>query len=284
MIRFRALGTEFRMHVLTLLMAALAMALNGGAGAFAVPAAVFLHESGHLIAARLGRVPIEYVEIMPYGGAAHMADLYGAPGVLLAAVALAGPAANALGAGLLPTLARCGALSYEAEQEMIRVNVVLMLFNLMPALPLDGGRVLYAALRRWMKAETALWVCAGMAYALAGAMVVLAAWGWIAGGAVNLTLLLLPVFLVASTQSELRSARCAAVSRAVNGLCRAPELPTRAKVVAMAADTPTHRAARFLQTGETTLFAVLDGGEVREWLTPQGLAGRIVDAEDGARK
>jgi Zn-dependent protease len=114
---------------------------------------VLLHELGHsLVAQRLG-VTIRSITLMPLGGLALMDALPRRPRDEIL-IAIAGPAVNlllalltllvrvALGVGLLST----GGVWGELADRFLYANLVLAIFNLLPAFPLDGGRVLRAIL------------------------------------------------------------------------------------------------------------------------------------------
>lgn len=106
---------------------------------------VLLHELGHAVVARRLGVPVSAIGLHFFGGAAQMA---GHPKtakdeILIAA---AGPAVSLVLAGLGFGL---GALLHAPFVGLIGwINLVLAIFNLIPALPMDGGRILRALLTR----------------------------------------------------------------------------------------------------------------------------------------
>lgn len=96
------------------------------------------HEAGHLLAALLCGVRVKSCVITPYGGEIQFEN----PAVVQASsllwIALGGPIATILGIGLaffMPEL---------IAGKLISVQLVLLLVNMMPILPLDGGRILLA--------------------------------------------------------------------------------------------------------------------------------------------
>jgi len=112
--------------------------------AIAAFASVLLHEVGHAVVARALGVPILGISLFPFGGVAKMAGMPRGPRDEIA-IAIAGPLVSLSLAGgllILSGLAPGGLgvlLGYLA-----RINGMLGLFNLLPALPMDGGRVLRA--------------------------------------------------------------------------------------------------------------------------------------------
>jgi len=108
---------------------------------------------------------------MPIGGAAMLADHPKEPRHELL-IALAGPMVSLILAGLAWVSAQFLALAFLAD--LLVVNLILGLSNLAPAFPLDGGRVLRAALSKWMGPLRATRVAAKIGRFLAVALVVIA--------------------------------------------------------------------------------------------------------------
>ena len=115
-------------------------------------ASILLHELGHAVVARRYGVEVEGIQLWLLGGVATMKDNAHRPDEELR-YALAGPAvtlaiAIVFGAAtvLLPESAPDALRAVLAYQAI--VNLMILVFNLMPAFPLDGGRVLRAGLWR----------------------------------------------------------------------------------------------------------------------------------------
>jgi Zn-dependent protease/CBS domain-containing protein len=155
----RILGIPIRLHVtfvLLLLWVGFAGAEQGQgvwrgfAFLLLLVLSVALHELGHALMARRYGIATEEIVLLPIGGLARLRG-EPAPGAELA-IALAGPAVNLLLALLLTTalLLRGGTLADPGMPPLLRdllvANLALFGFNLVPALPLDGGRALRAAL------------------------------------------------------------------------------------------------------------------------------------------
>ncbi len=135
--------------------ASLGVALSAVFFVLAVFGCVLLHELGHaLMAARYG-IGTRRITLLPIGGLAQLERMPEKPRQELA-VALAGPVVNVviaaslfLGiklAGGLQNVESLSAMSSSWTVKLMVANVVLVLFNLLPAFPMDGGRVVRAPL------------------------------------------------------------------------------------------------------------------------------------------
>jgi Zn-dependent protease len=114
---------------------------------------VVLHEFGHAMAGRHFGIRTPDISLLPIGGVAHMERIPEKPWQELV-VALAGPAVNVVIAIVLGAiLAVTGGLWIVTPdawrtllQNLMTINLALVAFNLIPAFPMDGGRVLRAVL------------------------------------------------------------------------------------------------------------------------------------------
>lgn len=104
---------------------------------------VVLHELGHAIVARRYGVSTAHITLFPFGGLAAM-DRVPAEPIQELLVALAGPAVNYAVAA--PLLALAWVFQSEPLAALCALNLVMGTFNLIPAYPMDGGRILRATL------------------------------------------------------------------------------------------------------------------------------------------
>jgi stage IV sporulation protein FB len=162
----RLLGSEIRIHVTFFLLLAwigVARYLEGGAPAavegliliLAIFACVVAHEFGHALAARRYGIETPDITLLPIGGVARLERMPEKPGQEIV-VALAGPAVNVVIALVLVVIvgARVDATALAALDnpatnlavQLASINVFLVVFNMIPAFPMDGGRVLRALL------------------------------------------------------------------------------------------------------------------------------------------
>lgn len=176
-------------------------------------ACVVLHELGHAVAARRFGVGTKQILLMPLGGLAVLEKLPPTPFAEFV-VALAGPMVNVLiatllwigGGFVLPQNAlEQNFLSFVSDQTptfaaaygwLLTTNVLLVVFNLIPAFPLDGGRVLRAILAAFLGQGRGTMWAARIGQTLAVLL------GLLGLASFNLALLLIGVFIYVSANQE----------------------------------------------------------------------------------
>lgn len=128
---------------------------------------ILFHELGHGLTANALGYEVQEVSLLPFGGVAKLA--YGDIGFRPrheALVAIAGPLVN-LGIALFGfTLGALHLWSDSFTQLVLHLNLWIAVFNLLPALPLDGGRILRAARSRRIGYEVATREAYRMAFTL----------------------------------------------------------------------------------------------------------------------
>lgn len=155
-------------------------ALWGVVFILALFACVIFHEFGHALTAKLYNIPTKDVTVYPIGGVATLESMPRKPEQELV-VALAGPAVNIVIAAALWIYMQLSAAmpdwtaltTTDHMQTMpfafnlFAANIILALFNLIPAFPMDGGRVLRAFLAFKMDRAKATRIAAGVGQFLA---------------------------------------------------------------------------------------------------------------------
>ncbi|MBZ9864764.1 site-2 protease family protein [Mesorhizobium sp. CA15] len=278
-------GTEIRIHLTFLLLLAwigIAYFQEGGTPAAiegvgfisAVFACVVLHELGHAAAASRYGIRTPKITLLPIGGVAELERLPEKPSEEIV-VAVAGPLVNVIIAAFL-VVALGTTVGIDALTSMdnphvafvarlAAVNIWLVLFNLIPAFPMDGGRVLRALLatryNRLRATEIAGTVGQFAAFAF----------GFIGLVAGNVLLIFVAIFVYLAATAETQAMGLEAAARAVNVrdvmISRFESMPATA--------TLDEAAQALLRTTQHE-FPIVDGsGRLRGVLSRQGLVAGL---------
>jgi len=178
------LGVPIRVHVTFLLLLFWFGAVSADSGQGYLRGVVFLlllfgcvvlHELGHATMARRYGVRTSEIVLYPIGGVARLERIPSGKAELL--IAIAGPLVNLVLAAMIWTGLQLGPTRGPASPEelvagplawqLLTANVTLFVFNLIPALPMDGGRILRAALSMALGQERATVIAARVAQGLA---------------------------------------------------------------------------------------------------------------------
>ena len=278
-------GIDVRVHTTMLLLVWLALLASvdqpGGELAALVWlvllfGSVLVHELAHSIVALHVGVKVTEIELLPIGGVSKMDRIPDRPADETA-IAAAGPLtslglgvvalalASAVGADLWPPDVYGGALL----QRLGWLNLLLAGFNLLPALPLDGGRVFRALLERRVGPAQATHLAARAGRYFAIAMIVV-------GAMVNLWLIIIGVFVYVASESE----EAGSVIHERLGKLRAADVMIREPLVLSPVST-AEDVTHLLATTAQRQFPVADNGNYvgmvdAAWLTAPD--GRVGDA------
>ncbi|MGE5587446.1 MAG: M50 family metallopeptidase [Clostridia bacterium] len=231
---------------------------------------VLLHELAHIAVASCLGVRAERVELLPFGGVVSFSEPLVASPVREALIAVSGPIHNFAFAFLVVALERRGYVSGSLAGFLVETNVAIGLFNLLPAIPLDGGRLLRAALAPTMGPARASGLAATLGRLIG--LGVLVSGGVLAYlGRCNLLVPVLGGFLVFAASREARMVPWARIKDTLKKRSRFLAEGTMAVHLLAAHETaPLRDVARRFVPGKLNLVAVFD----RE-LVVRGLASEI---------
>ena len=170
-------------------------------------ASIIAHELGHSLVAQRNNVGVSGITLFALGGVAKLEREPDDPGAA-ARIALAGPAVSvgigvaALVAGFVAGAAGVSALIAAGLTWLGLVNISLAVFNMLPALPLDGGRALQAAMwKRSGDKDRATVSAASIGRYIGWAIVAFGAWQFFTGGS-GLWTMVIGWFILSSAKAE----------------------------------------------------------------------------------
>ncbi len=238
---------------------------------------IVLHELGHALAARRYGIETRDITLLPIGGLARLERMPEEPHQEFL-VALAGPAVNLVIAGVLGgALVVTGSWVPEAEamkgpflQRLVIVNLIILVFNLIPAFPMDGGRALRAVLATRMDYVAATQTAAhiGQATALFFGLLGLLA---------NPFLIFIALFVWIGAAAE---ASMVQVKAALEGIPVA-----RAMLVdfeTLAPTDPLSRVVELTLAGSQRDFPVVDDGALIGVLTQERMVSGLAEQGENA--
>jgi Zn-dependent protease/CBS domain-containing protein len=197
-------------------------------------ACVVLHEFGHILMARRFGIETPDVILLPIGGVARMPRMPERPAQELA-VAIAGPMVNIVIAFLIflvlgtiqpDSLTQIDDPRVSLLARLAAVNVFLVLFNMIPAFPMDGGRVFHALLAMRLGNARATQLAASLGQALAFALGFLGLFG-------NPLLIFIAIFVYIAAGGE---AQMSAFNEAARGLSVGDAMETRFNAIPIEAN------------------------------------------------
>ena len=277
--KLRVGQTRLQIDLALLLMPLIAALLGEGAAAAVLMVSLAAHEAAHLAVARCAGLSVPSVRLTPFGGAIRLENPYAAPPGRVALTAAAGPAANLLLTVLSAALCQWMLLPPALCALCLQTNALLMLFNLLPALPMDGGRILCALLSLRMDRGRAQSLCVLLGRIVAIALAALSLWGWLACGRLNLSPLFAAVFLWVSAGDE-REAMADGRVRAMLQNLQPLRAPIRADLIAVDASTEPAAALRAARPGRVPLFAVFQGSHLTRLTDAQSLLNKLAEARE----
>ena len=240
---------------------------------FSIFTCVVLHELGHALAARRYSIKTRSITILPIGGVASLEKMPEKPSQELV-VAIAGPMVNVVIAlTLWVILTFLGGLNIGAEEletmntingenfffVLMAVNITLVLFNMIPAFPMDGGRVLRALLAMQMhRVQATTWaVRIGRFFAIIFVFL---------GFSFNPFLIVIALFILLSAEGELQMVR----TESDLGDHRIRDVIMK-NFTLLDQSQPLSTAVRALLDGQETQFLIADGERIIGHLTKKDI-------------
>lgn len=168
-------------------------------------AIVLWHELGHVVAALRFGWTVKEVKLLPFGGVVEVEGAGALPVREEMWVAIAGPVQNAILAAIAYGLGQIGWIDTGWSDDFVRANVLIGLFNLLPVLPLDGGRMLQAWISLQLPFHRTLIWSAKISLVFSVLVVFVSLYPLWNGGLLHLNLLAVGIFLTASNWTYLRN-------------------------------------------------------------------------------
>lgn len=224
---------------------------------FSIFFCVVLHELGHALAAKRYKITTRDITLLPIGGVARLERMPDNPSEELV-IALAGPAVNLLIAAVLfpflmlstqPDMASLDSINASNFLlSFVVVNITLLVFNMIPAFPMDGGRVLRALLSMRLQRHVATRIAATIGQLMAILFTTV-------GFFYNPFLIFIGLFIFISAQAEAETAKTRFM---LEGYTVRDVLMTDFRTIDASASVK--QAAAMLLEGQCRHFLVIEDG------------------------
>lgn len=275
-LRMLRLGdTEIFLHAGTLAFTLYMLLLGQGWLLLAGMASILLHEGAHAVMAAAAGHPPGEVELTPLGAVMRLDEEDALPRGWRLVMILAGPAMTLTLCAASLLLTKAGWLSLPAGRMLFRCNLALLLLNVLPVMPLDGGRLTALLLDCWLRPQTVRTVMRAVSAAVGFACILLnlsVTWRY---GGWNLSLAAAGCFMLyagafsatTAAMQELRSFMDRKIRMEQHGC-------SPAWCVSITDDLSLRRAVKLLHPRRHTLFCrITEQGGVR--IIPEE---RVIDA------
>lgn len=164
---------------------------------------VLWHETAHVIAAKYYGLYVREIELLPFGGVARIEELLQLEPGVERSVAIVGPVSNLILLLLVLLVQPYGYIPEDWLGFIVQANIVMSVFNLLPALPLDGGRVFRSILVEKYGFRQATEKAAGIGQVLGIGLIVLGVVGYQIYGYINaLVFIVIGFFLLLAARKE----------------------------------------------------------------------------------
>ncbi|TYP57606.1 site-2 protease family protein [Thermosediminibacter litoriperuensis] len=271
-------GIKVKLHFLFLMVLTAGLLAGFLVEVAAAILALAVHEASHIFVARMLGIAVEELELLPFGGRMRLKDLYYSTCEEEIMIILAGPMGNLALAAMFMSLIYQNFIPWETGYLFIKYQLALGLFNLLPALPLDGGRIFMLWLSQMVSFISAVRIAARAGKVLAFFLLALFA-ATAFKARYNVSFLVAGIFLFFSAAGEEKQAPMIFIShmaRKRENLLKRGILPIQALVTL--AGVPVKQILYRFNPQNFYLVYVLDKGwKLKKCLTETEIFDTIID-------
>lgn len=272
--------TDVYLHLGTIAYVVYALVMGFAPAMITALGSILLHECAHGIAAGLCGQPPNEMELTPLGAVLRLEDEERLQPFRRLLMLAAGPAMSLLLCCVAIWGTKAQVLHAAVGKQLFQANLAILLLNLLPALPLDGGRMLSMVLGCFLRAETVRLVMRLTGSILGGAAIFGSMWLAWRHGVWNLSLAAAGCFLLYTGAQATTSQAMAELQMLLDRKIRLEQrgsMPLR--LIAVIGTATLRKAVRLLSPNRFTEIRVLQPGsmEILGVLTEQQLISAYLD-------
>ncbi len=240
---------------------------------------VIMHELGHVFVAKSFGWKVTEIEFLPFGGVAKVDWSFRGWPKEEKLVAIAGPVVNFVMIAVTFAFLQVGMIAQDMGLFIIKANLLIAGFNLLPALPLDGGRIYRAMMCQehgWIEGTQRAY---RFSYIIGGVLVSIGVIMF-ALGYVNLTFLILGAFLLIATfadKKQLRYQHMYAHLHKNYSEADRQGVSQQIRHVSAVKDEPISKVMKVFSPGVTTIIWVMDNNRIIGTLTDYEILKNIIE-------
>lgn len=272
------LGIDIILNGWLILLMIIAALIGHAVEAAIVLTVIFLHEFSHAVTARALGLYVSEVELMPFGGVARVEALFEGDAKTELAVALAGPIFNLIIVAAAAALDLYDVPTWRWLSYFVSYNAVLAIFNLLPGLPLDGGRALRALLSIPWGIKRATIVAVNSGRVIAAALCAIGIY-ILATGTVNPTFLIMGIFMFMSMGQEEQKGTYIALrdmTRKKETMMRRGTLPVT-EIASVSSATVKDVMRHFVSNKYNMVLVLDDKGQIKGYLGEVQIINALID-------
>lgn len=255
---------KIRVHPAFVMYLALIGLIDGFAASISLLLTLLLHEAGHLTVGHFCGETYDRIELTPLGGMiSYRPGSTSCKGIKGVFVACAGPLCNGAAVYLLCCAPAVRLFPREQIQTLMMMNLSMMLINMLPALPLDGGRTIFSILYYLLpvtvlaKLLTALGCICGSLCAMA------ALYGLTQWGRINITLLACGLYMIICAQQQRESIYASTLHTAIQERLSSYKEVEKASVICVNGQAQLSSVIPILCREDSCVFMIEHDGKMK---------------------
>lgn len=255
---------KIRVHPVFPMYLALIGLIDGISASISLLLTLLVHEGGHLLVGHFCGELYERIELTPLGGMiAYQPGSASCKGIKGILVACAGPFCNGAAVYLLCHIPAACLLPKPQIKTLLMMNLSMLLINILPALPLDGGRAIFSVFYYLFPVSVLTKLLAALGGICGGLCIVAAIYGLVQWRRINITLLACGLYMMACAQQQRESIYASTLHTAIQERLSGYEYAVKASVICVNGQATLSSVIPVLCREDSCIFLIERDGEMK---------------------